>query len=182
MHRHTTRHALGRAALRLAIEHGPANVRREDIAAAADVSLRTFSDHFATEQEAIVEPEAGRAVTLTAALRARPAGEPLRQSILEAFTLPYAGEPLSREWVARIRGVVSAPEVHGAYLTAAADVELAVADAIAERLGVDPADQRPRSLAAAACDAEREAIGYWLDADAEIPLAETVRESITQVI
>jgi hypothetical protein len=50
----TTRQALARAALRLAVERGPANVRREDIAAEVEVSLRTFNNYFSSKEEAIV--------------------------------------------------------------------------------------------------------------------------------
>src|ERR1700730_17662225 len=48
-----TRQALGAAAMRLAIEHGLENVLVEDIAAAADVSPRTFNNYFASKYEAI---------------------------------------------------------------------------------------------------------------------------------
>ncbi|HEY5017289.1 MAG TPA: helix-turn-helix domain-containing protein, partial [Streptosporangiaceae bacterium] len=48
-----TRQALGAAAMRLAIERGLENVLVEDIAAAADVSPRTFNNYFASKYEAI---------------------------------------------------------------------------------------------------------------------------------
>ena len=48
-----TRHALGVAAMRLAIERGLENVLVEDIAEAAGVSTRTFNNYFASKYEAI---------------------------------------------------------------------------------------------------------------------------------
>src|ERR1700684_3472572 len=48
-----TRQALGAAAMRLAVERGLENVFVEDIAAAADVSPRTFNNYFASKYEAI---------------------------------------------------------------------------------------------------------------------------------
>jgi AcrR family transcriptional regulator len=178
----TTRQALGRAALRLAVERGPGNVRREDIAAAVDVSLRTFNNYFPSKEEAIVSLAVERAAGTSASLRGRPADEPLGEALAAAFAEQYGGQALSREWIAQIRAIVSAPEVHGAYLNALAGIEGRLAEAIAERIGTACDDLRPRVLAAAVCGAERVAIGYWLDSDATVPLAEVLRQAITQVI
>jgi AcrR family transcriptional regulator len=178
-----TRHALGRAALRLAVEQGPGNVRREDIAAAVDVSLRTFNNYFSSKEEAIVSLAADRAAGAAASLRGRPAGEALGEALVAAFAEQYAREAPSREWIAQIQVIVSAPEVQGAYLKALAGIERCLAEAIAERTGTDVRhDLHPRVLAAAVCGAERVAISYWLDSDATIPLAEVLRQAMTQVI
>jgi AcrR family transcriptional regulator len=179
----TTRQALGRAALRLAVERGPGNVRREDIAAEVEVSLRTFNNYFSSKEEAIVSLAADRAAGIGAALRGRPAGEPLGEALVAAFVEQHAETVPSREWIAQIRVIVSAPEVHGAYLKALAEIEGLLAGAIAGRTGTDVRrDLHPRVVAAAVCGAERAAIGYWLDSDATIPLAEVLRQAITQVV
>lgn len=179
----TTRQALARAALRLAVERGPGNVRREDIAAAVDVSLRTFNNYFSSKEEAIVSLAVDRAADTVASLRRRPAGEPLGEALIAAFVEQYTRAAPSREWIAQIRIIVSAPQVHGAYLQALTGIEGSLAEAIAERTGADLRhDLHPRVLAAAACAAERVAIGYWLDSDATIPLAEVLRRAIRQVV
>ena len=49
-----TREALSAAALRLAREHGPQNVRVDDIAEAAGVSPRTYNNYFSSREQAIV--------------------------------------------------------------------------------------------------------------------------------
>jgi AcrR family transcriptional regulator len=49
-----TREALSAAALRLALEHGPQNVRVDDIAEAAGVSPRTYNNYFSSREEAIM--------------------------------------------------------------------------------------------------------------------------------
>ena len=45
-----TRAALRAAALRLALEHGPENVRVDDIADAAGVSPRTYNNYFSSRE------------------------------------------------------------------------------------------------------------------------------------
>ena len=49
-----TRRALSAAALRLAREHGPQNVRVDDIAEAAGVPPRTYNNYFSSREQAIV--------------------------------------------------------------------------------------------------------------------------------
>ena len=49
-----TREALSAAALRLALEHGPENVRVDDIAEAAGVSPRTYNNYFSSREQAIM--------------------------------------------------------------------------------------------------------------------------------
>jgi AcrR family transcriptional regulator len=179
----TTRQALARAALQLAVERGPGNVRREDIAAAADVSLRTFTNYFSSKEDAIVSLAVDRAASIGASLRARPADEPLGEALVAAFVEQHTHAAPSPEWIAHLRVIVSAPEVQGAYLQALVGIEGSLAEAIAERTGADLRhDLHPRVVAAAACAAERVAIGYWLDSDATIPLAEVLRRAIRQVV
>jgi AcrR family transcriptional regulator len=179
----STRQELARAALRLAIERGPGNVRREDIAAAADVSLRTFSNYFSSKEEAIVSLAVERAAEMVASLRRRSIGESLREALIAAVVEQYGHAAPSREWIAQIRVIVSAPEVQGAHLKALAGIEGLLAEAIAERLGMDAVRElRPRVLAAAVCAAERVAIGFWLDSDAPVPLAEVLGQAVRQVV
>ena len=80
-----TREALSTAALRLALEHGPQNVRVDDIAEAAGVSPRTYNNYFSSREAAIVAAVAAeRALRVSTALRegvcrrggGRPSGDP----------------------------------------------------------------------------------------------------------
>jgi AcrR family transcriptional regulator len=83
-----TRRALSDAAMRLASERGMDNVTREDIAALAGVSARTFSNYFATKYDALVYRQTERLRRSVALLRQRRAGEALWTSITEAILEP----------------------------------------------------------------------------------------------
>ncbi|HEX5334102.1 MAG TPA: TetR family transcriptional regulator [Cellulomonas sp.] len=180
----TTRQQLARAALRLAVERGPANVRREEVADAADVSLRTFNNYFSSKEEAIVSLAVDRAATIAPALLARPSEESLADALTAAFVAQYTGRAeADEEWTAQIRVIVRTPALRGAYLAALEGIEDSVSRAIAARAGADhERDLRPRVLAAAACSAERVAIDCWLDSDGAIALLDVLRQALSVVL
>lgn len=85
-----TREALREAALRLAVERGPDQVRVEDIAEAAGVSPRTYNNYFASREQAIVSAvTADREARIVAAVAARPAGVRLADAVTEAVVEQY---------------------------------------------------------------------------------------------
>ena len=86
-----TRLALGTAALRLTSRRGLDKVRVEEIAAAADVSLRTFNNYFSSKEEAIVSLPVDRASRIGTALDARPPAEPLAEALSRVFVDQYIG-------------------------------------------------------------------------------------------
>jgi AcrR family transcriptional regulator len=155
-----TREALSAAALRLALEHGPENVRVEDIAEAAGVSPRTYNNYFSSREQAIVAAiEAERALRIGAALRARPADEPLAEAVVEAVVEQYVadGEP-GEDLLALI---TSAPRVLAEFLALVAGIEQPLTSAIAARTsGGD--DLAPAVLGAAVSAAARVAAERWL--------------------
>ena len=71
-----TREAISGAAFHLAVQRGLENVTVEDIAAAANVSTRTFNNYFSSKLEAISSRGADRAVRIGAAVCERPATSP----------------------------------------------------------------------------------------------------------
>lgn len=154
-----TRTALAWAAIRLVVERGYDQVLVEHIAAAADVSPRTFNNYFSSKAEALAARQLDRFLRMADGLRGRPAGEPLWEALPAAMAdqmhLPpeLAGHPVTDRaaWAAGLRAMVAVPAVQAEILRAAATAEGAMAAAVAERTGTDPvADVYPKLVAAVA--------------------------------
>jgi AcrR family transcriptional regulator len=197
-----TRKAISAAALRLARERGPENVRVDDIAEAANVSPRTYNNYFSSREQAImVALAAERGLRVGVALRARPAGEPLDEAVVAAVVEQYAGdgEP-DREALALI---TSAPALQAEFLDTIASIERPLAEAIAARTGTEPAesdaepadsnagpapadsdargDLGPEVLAAAVSAAARVAAERWLGPDPATPFSAMLLDALTWV-
>jgi AcrR family transcriptional regulator len=161
-----TREAIARAAVRLALERGPENVRVADIAAAADVSPRTYNNYFASIPEAIFALASDRALELADAVRGRPADEPLDEAVANAM-LSVQDDGFGKPFV---RMILHNPVLRGEFLKAIVVRDAALARVIAERTGTSPSDLYPQVLAAAISGAARVAGHRWLhddDADFE---------------
>ena len=132
-----TRLALARAAMRLFEERGYAATTVDDIAAAANVSRRTFFRYFASKEEVfIVDPE-GKLAALHVALAEGPPDEPtiaaLRRGIV-ALVGAYFEPELIR---AEARVALREPVVAAAGLAYQVRWEDALAREVAADLGVD---------------------------------------------
>ena len=79
-----TRQALHDAAVRLALEHGVENVTVEAIADAAFVSRRTFSNYFASKEQALLHRDWAYVSPLVGLVRARPENEPPLTALMRA--------------------------------------------------------------------------------------------------
>jgi len=157
-----TREALAWAAIRLAVERGPENVRVEDIATAVGVSKRTYNNYFSTKEEGMCAFVISRGASIRAALLERPAKEPLGEAVLAAFLAQYASPTPDRESVRRLRMVTSSPALRGEYLKAMAVTEQYLAQAIARRSGRRDQDLFPRVLAASIISAARVGVEHWV--------------------
>jgi AcrR family transcriptional regulator len=175
-----TRDALSAAALRLALERGPENVRVEEIAAAAGVSPRTYNNYFSSREEAICGGAAAeRALRVGEALRERPAGEPLSEAVVNAMVAHYCTDGANRRSFCLL---LSSPALRGEFLKTATAIEQPLAEAIAERTGLDAAhDLFPRVLAGALSGAARMAVEHWLAASPGTRLADVLREALRWV-
>jgi AcrR family transcriptional regulator len=134
-----TRRALSDAALQLMFERGIDNVTREAIAGRAGVSLRTFSNYFTGKYEALAYRQTERVRRSIAALRQRPADEPLWTSITEAVLAPVEQDfhdvngdqsrAPSRAQLVEIRKLLLSPEIRNAMAT---DLVAAVVGAVVD--------------------------------------------------
>jgi AcrR family transcriptional regulator len=176
-----TRQALAFAAMRLAVERGLENVRVQDITDAMNVSRRTFTNYFASKEEAIASLNTARFTQAVQALRDRPAGEPLADSLTEVFAARYeAAAGVDRERMEPIRMMMTSPALQGEALKTLVRAERPLAKAIAERTGADPQhDLQPRVLAAAVMAAVRTATEHWMTGDASLP--DLIRQAVRQV-
>jgi len=182
-----TRLDLALAAFDLAREHGVAEVRIPQIAAAVGVSPRTFNNYFPSKEAAIVWPATLRVARMGARLAERPAEEPLADAIVATVAgQPGTGEidGLPSGWLDQFRALVAVePALHGEYLKAATASEAVLAGAIARRMGVPAGQLESLVLAAVAVAAERVAVLHWARAPGpQRPLADAVRIAVAMAI
>jgi len=166
-----TRRCLRRVALDLIAEHGFGGVTVEDIAAAADVSPRTFFNYFPTKEAAVFGADPERIEALRRRLVSRAAPD---ESALEALRAALVAEAQARAadlcalggdpaaWLCRMKAAHSDPHLRAAHSSHMASLERAITDALAERLGADPEhDPYPGLLAAMGTGVLRAAAIFW---------------------
>jgi AcrR family transcriptional regulator len=141
-----TREALREAALRLAMERGPDQVRVEDIAEAAGVSPRTYNNYFASREHAIVSAvTADREARIAAAVAARPAGARLADAVTEAVVEQYTNTGEHEDQALLL--ITTRTALRDAFLDTTAGIEPPLTAVIAERLA-DAGAHTARVLAA----------------------------------
>ena len=157
-----TREALHRAAVRLAAEHGFEHVTVEAVADEAGVSRRTFSNYFASKEEAFFHGDARRARRLVDLVRAAPAGERPWAVLTRAAEalVAEAGEDLTPDESQRRQRLRSAPGLMAEAVAAYAAVERDLAAELAGRLDGAEVDLRSRVLAAAFLATLRTAVDH----------------------
>ncbi|SDF77814.1 transcriptional regulator, TetR family [Lentzea fradiae] len=158
-----TRAALERAALRLSAEKGYDHVTVEEIAAEADVSVRTFFNYFASKDEAVigVDPETGPRVVarIFAAPEDASPFEAYRQAVLAEITDDL--ENARELWLLRKDVLTQRPDLLVRMFTSNAESEQLLADAVARRAGLPESHLYPRLLVAAGGTAFRCAVARW---------------------
>ncbi|MEU0250067.1 TetR family transcriptional regulator [Streptomyces sp. NPDC006235] len=151
-----TRDALLRAALELFATRGYEETTVDDIAAAVDVSQRTFFRYFAGKEETAFYVPRLAETQVVEAVRARPPGEApleaLRRAVLESWDTinETIEEIVPVELHLRVYRVIeSTPALLAAHLRRSAELEEELARIIAEREGLDvDTDPRPRIIVA----------------------------------
>ncbi|MEC3981482.1 acyl-CoA-like ligand-binding transcription factor [Amycolatopsis sp. H20-H5] len=180
------RHALSWAALRLASEHGFDNLRVEDIATEVGVSARTFNNYFSSKEEAVCSFNVERQERLREALLARPSREPLWTAVINAVSDQHTADGQApREFIDRFRILMQHPALHGEFLKSHARMEVILADAIAERVGIDADDTdgrlSARLMAGLVGNATRVAMIHWFQNEDEESLLPILRRLLTEV-
>ena len=175
-----TRAALAQAAWRLTIERGYAYTRIEDIAAAAGVSARTFSNYFSSKEEALLSVGADRGARMVAALRAWPDGADLWEALADAVSGQFAGDGEVAQADARL--IRFPPELAAAQRRLHASIEAALAAAIADRTGTDAErDLYPRLVASVVVSATQTAFDHWRASGPGGPFPGVLKEVLRQV-
>ncbi|MGH7641676.1 MAG: TetR/AcrR family transcriptional regulator [Candidatus Dormibacteria bacterium] len=178
-----THSSLRVAALRLAAERGLHHVTVEDIAEAADVSVRTFFNHFPSKEDAVVGLDPERVVELRQALAARPAEEtPLAALRAVLGELALTTVERSDEWPLRMEVVQASPDLLPRMMASFAAYERALVEVIACRTGTDPdRDLYPALTTAIAMGAFRAVLAAWRSSPRSRPLSEILDSAFTQV-
>ncbi|WP_018349584.1 TetR family transcriptional regulator [Longispora albida] len=158
-----TRAALEAAALRLFAEQGYEQTTVEDIAAAADVALRTFFRYFSSKQHVLFGDVAhnvgGR---LREAFEARPATEPAIEAVRNALEALTFSEPeQTRQISVRLDLMQEQPSLLVSYYAVFTELTDIVAEYAAKHSGQGPNDFFPRLLATAAIGSAQAAVCAW---------------------
>jgi AcrR family transcriptional regulator len=179
--KNATRRALRNAALTLA------HVTIEDITEAVDIAPRTFFNYFPSKESAVIGADPERVEQMRTSLIERPQSETALealQSVLVEYALKSAEElddlGEDREgWFRRLCVLREDRDLRGAYVAHIAEIERGLVEALAERLGRDPAnDPYPALVAATAFAAARVAAKYWSANGGEGSLAELTAAAI----
>lgn len=155
-----TREALRRAALRLALERGPENVRVDDIADDAGVSPRTYNNYFSSREQAIVAGVVeDRGERIAAAVLARLPEVSLSEAITLAVVEQYANP--AEESRDALLMITTSPGLRDCYADAADGLTGPLADALVQCVpNLDPV--AAKVLAAGVGAATKIAVREWL--------------------
>jgi AcrR family transcriptional regulator len=142
----------------------------DDIAAAANVSSRTFRNYFSTKAEAVAAGHLERMLRIADELCARPASEPLWTAITNSVAASF--EPPARKteaplvvkrWLERIQFILTEPAIHGEVLKASAAAQVEFAQVIAKRVGARRGkDLYPQVAAAVVTSVIGTVVDRWL--------------------
>ncbi|MGY4974838.1 TetR/AcrR family transcriptional regulator [Streptomyces nigrescens] len=158
-----TRQAIRRAAYRLFEEQGYDATPIDQIAEAADVSPSTVFRYFPTKEDIVLTDEYD--TVLEAGLRARPADEPMVESMrrvtVEALREIAAAD--RGELVQRIRLIREVPAIRGRTAENTARDAALISTVLAERTGRPADDLELRVISAAILAALQEAMLNWVE-------------------
>jgi AcrR family transcriptional regulator len=176
-----TRLALSHATIRLALERGFGNVSVEDIAAAANVSERTFRNYFTSKAEAVVATHIERGQRIAETLRERPADESLWDALVNAVIAQFEPPPGEvSPYTSALQKLLAEPAVQHEVFRAHATAQDELAVAIAARTGTATTDLYPHTVAAVISTGLGTAMTHWTR-DPTQSLVSLLREVFDQI-
>ncbi|MEW6582829.1 MAG: TetR family transcriptional regulator, partial [Actinomycetota bacterium] len=159
-----TREELIDAAFSLFAERGFDAVTVDDIAARADVSPRTFFRYFPVKEDVVLARMEDHTARLVEGLAARPASEPPLVALREALRAPLEELQATPQLCGVLKMVKSHPGVQAHDLARRTRTEVALAEALAERMGMDArSDPRPLLIATTFMAGVGATVSAWLD-------------------
>jgi AcrR family transcriptional regulator len=178
-----TRRALHDAAFELVDRYGLSGTTVEAISERAGVAPRTFWSYYRSKEDAVIDREPEVAETLRGALVARPADEDVVRALRSVLESYIAGRQVnSARSLRRQQLIRSEPQLMATMAATFEEIERALASAVAERLGVDPAASlRPAVVVMAACGACRVAQQRWVDEQGRRPFPDLLDEAYSEL-
>jgi len=176
------RQALHEAAVRLALEHGLEHVTTEAIADAADLSRRTFSNYFASKEDAVLHGDVERLQGWLAELRDRPPAEAPWRALRESVRVHYgrwAAPDLER--ATRMRALRQHPSLLARQSVIYGAFERDVARVLRERSGAPDEELATRVLAATFLAGLRVATALWIEQPEVRALVPTIDEVLDRI-
>jgi AcrR family transcriptional regulator len=161
-----THEAIRAAAVDLFLEHGYEGTTMEAIADAAHISVRTVFRYFPTKEDLLFGDVEHELADLRDLLEARPAGEPLLQSVVAVVEVLASRMEEEHHEDARLAPLLhDEPGLRQRYLGVLDRVEETVADWARARLDAGPGDLRPGLLAACVVAIQRVVVDAIVDGD-----------------
>jgi AcrR family transcriptional regulator len=171
------RRELASAAAELFRQRGYDATTVEDIAAAVEVSPRTFYRLFPTKGDVIIELARTGLGDIVAALAERPLDEPLVASLEVVFVARSADvEPRALRSFEDL--MTRNPELRARWLEETRRHQDLLAEVLAERLGTATADLRTQVIAALVLAAHRTALEVWSTRPNDPELVPTLRQAM----
>ncbi|TFD33774.1 TetR family transcriptional regulator [Cryobacterium cryoconiti] len=169
----------------LFLEHGYENTTVDEIAAAAGMSKRTFFRYFASKDDLVIGKYDLFGDRIAEALDARPADEPVWDSLRRVFdlTLDYVQDDHARARNDAMERIVrSSPQLHARYLEKMQRVQEILVGRVATRMADQSSgrnDPKPAAVVGAAFACMQAARTAWLESSQDQPFGEYLDDAMS---